>query len=66
MAFQFGTNWSTLAKMSGPIQGPLLSYETFTAFALEASFFGRRLGQQICSRSLEPTFVSSDASQLKL
>jgi cytochrome bd ubiquinol oxidase subunit I len=26
--------------MSGPIQGPLLSYETFTAFALEASFFG--------------------------
>ena len=40
MAFQFGTNWSQLAKMSGPIQGPLLSYETFTAFALEASFFG--------------------------
>src|ERR1700722_2676328 len=40
MAFQFGTNWSALAKMSGPIQGPLLSYETFTAFALEASFFG--------------------------
>src|ERR1700723_3690215 len=26
--------------MSGPIQGPLLSYETFTAFFLEASFFG--------------------------
>jgi cytochrome d ubiquinol oxidase subunit I len=26
--------------MSGPIQGPLLTYETFTAFALEASFFG--------------------------
>jgi cytochrome d ubiquinol oxidase subunit I len=40
MAFQFGTNWSVLAKMSGPIQGPLLSYETFTAFTLEASFFG--------------------------
>jgi cytochrome d ubiquinol oxidase subunit I len=40
MAFQFGSNWSVLAKMSGPIQGPLLSYETFTAFALEASFFG--------------------------
>jgi cytochrome bd ubiquinol oxidase subunit I len=34
MAFQFGTNWSVLSKMSGPIQGPLLSYETFTAFAL--------------------------------
>src|ERR1700689_283816 len=40
MAFQFGTNWSELARMSGPIQGPLLSYETFTAFMLEASFFG--------------------------
>jgi cytochrome d ubiquinol oxidase subunit I len=39
MAFQFGTNWSVLARMSGPIQGPLLSYETFTAFFLEASFF---------------------------
>jgi cytochrome d ubiquinol oxidase subunit I len=40
MGFQFGTNWSVLSKMSGPIQGPLLSYETFTAFMLEASFFG--------------------------
>jgi cytochrome bd ubiquinol oxidase subunit I len=40
MAFQFGTNWSVLARMSGPIQGPLLAYETFTAFFLEASFFG--------------------------
>jgi cytochrome d ubiquinol oxidase subunit I len=40
MAFQFGTNWSVLSRMSGPIQGPLLSYETFWAFTLEASFFG--------------------------
>jgi cytochrome bd ubiquinol oxidase subunit I len=40
MAFQFGTNWNVLARMSGPIQGPLLTYETFTAFFLEASFFG--------------------------
>src|SRR5690242_5469094 len=40
MAFQFGTNWSVLAQRSGPIQGPLLGYETFTAFLLEASFFG--------------------------
>jgi len=40
MAFQFGTNWSVLARMTGPIQGPLLSYETFTAFTLEAAFFG--------------------------
>src|SRR5271165_4526637 len=40
LAFEFGTNWSELSRMSGPIQGPLLTYETFTAFALEASFFG--------------------------
>jgi cytochrome d ubiquinol oxidase subunit I len=40
MAFQFGTNWSVLSRLSGPIQGPLISYETFTAFFLEASFFG--------------------------
>ena len=40
MAFEFGTNWSVLSRMSGSIQGPLLSYESFTAFALEASFFG--------------------------
>jgi cytochrome bd ubiquinol oxidase subunit I len=40
MAFQFGTYWSELSRMSGPIQGVLLSYETFTGFALEASFFG--------------------------
>src|ERR1700716_596752 len=40
MAFQIGSNWSELSRMSGPIQGPLLVYETFTAFALEASFFG--------------------------
>src|SRR3989440_1048042 len=40
MGFQFGTNWSEFSRMSGPIQGPLLMYETFTAFMLEASFFG--------------------------
>src|SRR6201996_2515982 len=40
MAFQFGTNWSVLSRMTGPIQGPLLMYETFWAFMLEASFFG--------------------------
>src|SRR5438128_8296665 len=40
MAFEFGTNWSELSRASGPIQGPLLSYETFTAFMLEATFFG--------------------------
>ncbi len=40
MAFQFGTNWSVLAEKTGSIQGPLLGYESFTAFMLEASFFG--------------------------
>jgi len=40
MAFQFGTNWSGLSERTGSIQGPLLGYETFTAFMLEATFFG--------------------------
>ncbi len=40
MAFEFGTNWSELSRRTGPIQGPLLGYESFTAFALEAGFFG--------------------------
>jgi cytochrome d ubiquinol oxidase subunit I len=40
MAFQFGTNWSELSRRTGAIQGPLLAYESFTAFALEAAFFG--------------------------
>jgi len=40
MAFQFGTNWSEMARSTGPIQGVLLSYETFTAFFLESSFIG--------------------------
>ena len=40
MAFQFGTNWSVLSERTGSIQGPLLGYETFTGFLLEATFFG--------------------------
>src|SRR5271169_4421790 len=32
MAFEFGTNWSEFSRVSGPIQGPLLAYENFTAF----------------------------------
>jgi cytochrome d ubiquinol oxidase subunit I len=40
MAFQFGTNWSVLSARTGSIQGPLLGYEAFTAFLLEATFFG--------------------------
>ena len=40
LSYQFGTNWSELATRAGPIQGPLLAYESFTAFLLEATFFG--------------------------
>jgi hypothetical protein len=40
LAFEFGMNWSRLSEVTGPIQGPLLTYVSFTAFALEASFFG--------------------------
>jgi len=40
MAFQFGTNWSIMSTMIGPVMGPLLGYETFTAFMLEATFLG--------------------------
>jgi cytochrome d ubiquinol oxidase subunit I len=40
LGFEFGTNWSELSRRTGPIQGPLLAYESFTAFALEAAFFG--------------------------
>ena len=47
MAFQFGTNWSVMAEKTGSIQGPLLGYEAFTAFILEATFFGvMMLGRQ--------------------
>jgi len=40
LAYQFGTNWSGLMARAGQIMGPLLSYETMTAFFLEASFLG--------------------------
>jgi cytochrome d ubiquinol oxidase subunit I len=32
MGFEFGTNWSRLAEATGPIQGPLITYETFTNY----------------------------------
>jgi cytochrome d ubiquinol oxidase subunit I len=53
MAFQFGTNWSALSARTGPIQGPLLAYESFTAFLLEATFFGVMVfGRQRVSRGV--------------
>jgi len=58
LSFEFGTNWSRLSAASGPIQGPLLTYESVTAFALEAAFFGVLLfaRQRISRRSY---FVST-------
>jgi cytochrome bd-type quinol oxidase subunit 1 len=38
MAFQFGANWSVMSVKAGSVLGPLLGYETFTAFMLEATF----------------------------
>jgi cytochrome d ubiquinol oxidase subunit I len=32
MSYEFGTNWSEFARRTGPILGPLLGYETLTAF----------------------------------
>src|ERR1700678_2847411 len=40
MAFDVAKNWSDVGRRTGPIQGRWLLYETFTAFALEVSFFG--------------------------
>ena len=40
MSFQFGTNWSGLSDAAGNVIGPLITYETTTAFFLEATFLG--------------------------
>ncbi len=40
MSYEFGTNWSRFAYKTAPILGPLLGYETMTAFFLEAGFLG--------------------------
>jgi cytochrome d ubiquinol oxidase subunit I len=40
MAFEIGANWGGYADKVGPILGPLLTYETMTAFFLEAGFLG--------------------------
>ena len=48
MPFQFGTNWSRFTDATADVIAPLMAYEGFMAFALEASFlgillFGRKL-----------------------
>src|ERR1700733_7679382 len=40
MAFEIGANWGGYANKAGPILGPLLTYETMSAFFLEAGFLG--------------------------
>ena len=40
MAYEIGANWSGYSEKVGPILGPLLAYETMTAFFLEAGFLG--------------------------
>ncbi|MEJ2762954.1 cytochrome ubiquinol oxidase subunit I [Photobacterium sp. MCCC 1A19761] len=40
MSYQFGTNWSVFADKTGPVLGPLMGYEVFSAFFLEAGFLG--------------------------
>ncbi len=53
ISYEFGTNWSVFADKTGPVIGPLMAYEVFTAFFLEAGFLGimlfgiRRVGRPL-------------------
>jgi cytochrome d ubiquinol oxidase subunit I len=40
LSYEFGTNFSRLSEMAGPVLGPLLSAEVLTAFFVEAGFLG--------------------------
>ncbi len=40
MSYEIGANWGGYADKVGPVLGPLLAYETLTAFFLEAGFLG--------------------------
>ena len=40
MSYEFGTNWSVFSEKAGPVIGPLMGYEVFSAFFLEAGFLG--------------------------
>jgi cytochrome d ubiquinol oxidase subunit I len=40
MAYEIGANWSGYSAKVGSILGPLLAYETLSAFFLEAGFLG--------------------------
>jgi cytochrome bd ubiquinol oxidase subunit I len=40
LSYQLGTNWSRYSAIVGNVVGPLIGYEVFTAFFLEATFLG--------------------------
>jgi cytochrome bd ubiquinol oxidase subunit I len=40
LSYQFGTNWSRFSVFVGNVIGPLIAYEVFAAFFLEATFLG--------------------------
>ena len=53
MSYQFGTNWSRWADITGYVLGPLIQYEVVTAFFLEAAFLGiRQFGRERVPRGL--------------
>ena len=69
MSYQFGTNWSVFADMTGSVLGGPMAYEVLSAFFLEAGFlgimlFGRervgpRLQMMACAMVAFGTFFSS-------
>lgn len=40
MEYQFGTNWSAFATLTGAVIGPMMMYEVVVAFFLESGFIG--------------------------
>jgi cytochrome bd ubiquinol oxidase subunit I len=53
MPFQFGTNWSRFSDAAGNVISPMMAYEGFMAFALEATF----LGVLLFARKLVPPWA---------
>ncbi|HEX5452475.1 MAG TPA: cytochrome ubiquinol oxidase subunit I [Stellaceae bacterium] len=58
MPFQFGTNWSRFSDSTANIISPLMAYEGFMAFALEATF----LGILLFARKLVPPWAHFGAA----
>ena len=63
MSYQLGMNWSRFSAATGNVLGPLMAYEVFSAFFLEASFLGILLfGRRRVSRGLYLTAVIAVAA----